>query len=110
MLKKLAIWVGVSQILILLICFIIYKRIDLLAYINVAFVIGAILILLSMAGYVTKGRFFDIVFYSFQHIFSQMTDKDRRPLSELVPQNYLFPFISGIIAISLMLGALFWYM
>ncbi|MBT2217328.1 DUF3899 domain-containing protein [Virgibacillus dakarensis] len=109
MLKKFLIWIGISQLLILFFSIIFYKRIDLLSYINVSFIIGSILILISMAGYVMKGRFFDVVFYSFQHIFSRMTERERRPLSQLVPQNYLLPFTAGVVTILLMLCSLLLY-
>ncbi|GEN89631.1 DUF3899 domain-containing protein [Oceanobacillus sp. FSL W8-0428] len=109
MVKKILIWIGISHLFIFLFCFIFYHRVDLLSYINVSFIIGAALILYAMAGYVIKGRFFDIVFYSFQHFFSRMSDSDRRPLSELVPQKYMIPFITGIITLLLMLGSLFFY-
>ncbi|MEN1966800.1 DUF3899 domain-containing protein [Lentibacillus sp. N15] len=109
MLKRLLPWLVISQLLILLLCLTVYKQISLLSYTNVSFVIGALLILVSLAGYVTKGRFFDIVFFSFQHFFSSMDDKDRRPLSELVPQSYFFPFLTGIISLLLMLCTLMLY-
>lgn len=109
MFKKTFIWIGMSQALILLLSVMFYKRIDLLSYINVSFIIGSILILISLTGYVINGRFFDIVFFSFQHIFSQLNDKGRRPLSQLVPQSYLLPFTTGIFAILLMLLSLFIY-
>ncbi|HLR66889.1 DUF3899 domain-containing protein [Virgibacillus alimentarius] len=109
MYKKLWTWIGVSQLLVLLFSIIFYKRIDFLSYTNVSFIIGSILILSSMLGYVMKGRFFDVVFYSFQHVFSRMTDRDRRPLSELVPQKYYLPFITGVVTILLMLCSLFFY-
>ncbi|WP_080871909.1 DUF3899 domain-containing protein [Oceanobacillus timonensis] len=106
MIKKLLIWIATSQILIVLLCFLIYRNIHLLSYINVSFVAGAALILYAMAGYVVKGRFFDIVFYSFQYFFSRMSNRDRRPLSELAPQQYRIPFITGCTAIVFMLGSL----
>ncbi|WP_212926778.1 DUF3899 domain-containing protein [Oceanobacillus sp. J11TS1] len=109
MVKKIFIWVGIIQFLIFLFCFIFYHRIDLLGYINVSFVFGAALLLYALAGYVIKGRFFDIVFYSFQHFFSRMSDSERRPLSELVPQRYALPFITGAVTILLMLGSLYFY-
>ncbi|CDO04502.1 hypothetical protein BN988_03062 [Oceanobacillus picturae] len=109
MLKKVLWWIVISQLLILLFSFIFYKGINLLSYTNVSFIVGTFFILYSLAGYVLKGRFFDIVFYSFQHFFSRMQDKDRRPLSELVPQNYLIPFIVGVITIAVMLCTLLWY-
>lgn len=65
--------------------------------------------LYAMAGYVIKGRFFDIVFHSFQHFFSRMSEEERRPLSELVPQKYAIPFIAGAVTILLMLGGLYLY-
>ncbi|MBM7600835.1 hypothetical protein JOC34_003249 [Virgibacillus halotolerans] len=109
MLKKTITWIVITQISVLVCAFIFYKRLDLLSYINVSFVIGTIFILISMAGYVMKGRFFDIVFYSFQYFFSRMTERDREPLSRLVPQNYQSPLITGIVTILLMLCALFLY-
>lgn len=107
MLKKTLIWIGFTQLLVLLCSVIFYKRLDLLSYTNVSFVIGSIYILISMLGYVMKGRFFDIVFYSFQHFFSRMTDRDREPLSRLVPQNYQLPFLTGLVTILLMLVTLY---
>ncbi len=109
MLKKTLIWIGATQLLVLLCMLVFYKQLDLLSYINVSFVIGTMFILISMAGYVARGRFFDIVFYSFQHIFSRMTEKDRQPLSRLVPQSYQLPLITGMVTIALMLCALFIY-
>ncbi|MFS0750036.1 DUF3899 domain-containing protein [Oceanobacillus sp. 1P07AA] len=106
MLKKVFLWVGISQLLIILITLLMYKRLDLLSYINVAFVIGSILLLISLTLFVIKGRFFDIVFFSFQNIFSRMEDKDRSPLSKLVPQNYSALFIASIVTIVIMLAAL----
>ncbi|MFD1066620.1 DUF3899 domain-containing protein [Oceanobacillus locisalsi] len=109
MIKKSLIWIAISQILIVLFSFLFYQNIHLLSYINVSFVTGAALILYAMAGYVVKGRFFDIVFYSFQYFFSRMSNRDRRPLSELAPQHYIIPFITGCTVIVLMLGSLFVY-
>ena len=109
MLKKILLWNSITQLLVLLLAMIFYKRADLLAYINVSFIIGTALILIAMAGYVIKGRFFDIIFYSFQHTFSNVTEKDRRPLSRLVPQNYQLPLITGIVTIMFMLLALSLY-
>ncbi|WP_373894111.1 DUF3899 domain-containing protein [Virgibacillus natechei] len=109
MFRKILIWIGSTQLLVLLSSVIFYKRLDLLSYINVSFVFASIFILLSLAGYVMKGRFFDIVFYSFQHFFGQMTDKDRRPLSELVPQSFQIPFITGVVTLLLMFCTLFFY-
>ncbi|CDQ38200.1 DUF3899 domain-containing protein [Virgibacillus salexigens] len=109
MLKNILIWISVTQLLIILFAFIFFNQIDLLSYINVAFIIGLFLILTSLTGYVIKGRFFDVVFYSFQHVFSKINDKERRPLSKLVPQNYSAMFIAGLITILLMLYSLFLY-
>lgn len=109
MLRKSIVWIGVTQALILVSSLVVYKRIDLLSYSNVSFVFGAFLILTALTGYVVKGRFFDIIFYSFQHFSSGLTTKNRRPLSELAPQNYYYPFISGAVTIILMLITLFLY-
>ncbi|TXL66561.1 DUF3899 domain-containing protein [Cerasibacillus terrae] len=109
-LKKLSIWLGSSQVAIILSSFVFYKEITLLSYINVAFVIGFSLLLIAMGGYVVKGRFFDIVFYSFQHTFGKMENKKRRPLSKLVPQYYKFPFITGIVLLSVVICLLIFYM
>lgn len=109
MLKKTLIWIGVTQLFVLLCSIIFYKRLDLLSYTNTSFVFGSIFILFSLAGYVMKGRFFDIVFYSFQGFFSRMTDIYRRPLSQLVPQNYHIPFITGLVTLLFMLCALIFY-
>jgi len=107
MLKKAFVWIGVTQLLVLLGAMVFYKRLDLLSYINVSFIVGFIFVLIALAGFVMKGRFFDIVFYSFQHMFGRMTDKDREPLSRLVPQNYQIPLITGIVTLVLMLCALY---
>lgn len=109
MLKRALVWIGVTQLLVLLGALAFYKRLDLLSYINVSFVIGFIFVLIALAGFVMKGRFFDLVFYSFQYMFSRMSDKDREPLSRLVPQNYQIPFITGIVTLLLMLCALYFY-
>jgi len=109
MLRKILLWNGITQLLILLFTIIFYKSMNLLSYINVSFIIGFAFILLAMIGYVVKGRFFDIIFYSFQNIFGQVKEKDRRPLSHLVPQNYQLPLITGIVTILFMLIALALY-
>lgn len=109
MLKRSFVWIGVTQLLVLAGALVFYRRLDLLAYINVSFIIGFIFVLFALAGIVMKGRFFDVVFYSFQYMFSRMTDRDREPLSQLVPQNYQIPFITGIVTLLLMLCALYFY-
>jgi|SRR5690625_3372661 len=109
MFKKTLVWIGITQLSVLLGAMFFYKRLDLLSYINVSFVIGFIFVLIALAGFIMKGRFFDIVFYSFQHMFGRMNDKDREPLSRLVPQNYQIPFITGIVTLLLMLFALYFY-
>jgi len=109
MLKRALVWIGITQLSVLLGAVVFYKRLDLLSYINVSFVIGAAFVLIALAGVVMKGRFFDVVFYSFQYMFSRMTDKDRDPLSQLVPQSYQIPFITGIVTLLLMLCALYFY-
>lgn len=109
MLKKALVWIAITQLLILSGAMVFYKRLDLLSYINVSFVIGFIFVLIAITGFVMKGRFFDVVFYSFQHMFGHMTDNDRQPLSQLIPQNYQIPFITGIVTLLLMLCALYFY-
>ncbi|QQZ08947.1 DUF3899 domain-containing protein [Heyndrickxia vini] len=109
MFKKYVIWVLISQIFVILFSFIFYHSINLLAYINVSFVIGALLILLALTGYIINKGFFDIVFASFQQMFSKMNDEDRRPLSKLIPLRYTLPFTVGLVTIILMIIALFVY-
>src|SRR5690625_1167206 len=92
MLKRALVWIGITQLSVLLGAVVFYKRLDLLSYINVSFVIGAAFVLIALAGVVMKGRFFDVVFYSFQYMFSRMTDKDRRSeehTSELQSRGHL---------------------
>lgn len=109
MFKNVLIWLISSQVFVFLLSTIIYHSIDLLAYINVSFVVGSILILLSLTGFIINKGFFDIIFASFQHTFSRVTEKDRRPLSELITFKYHLPFITGMITIVIMLGALLMY-
>ncbi|MDY0404445.1 DUF3899 domain-containing protein [Virgibacillus sp. 179-BFC.A HS] len=101
-LKKLLIWLASSQLLVILFSFIFYRKIDLLGYINVSFIIGTLLVLAALTGFVIKGRFFDIVFRSFQYVFSRMEDEKRRPLSQLIPQNYQLPFVTGVMMLVFM--------
>ncbi|MGE6258498.1 DUF3899 domain-containing protein [Heyndrickxia sporothermodurans] len=109
MLKKYVIWLISSQALIFILSLVTYHSIDLLSYINISFVIGSLLVLFSLTGYVINRGFFDVVFASFQQFFSRMTDSDRRKLSELIPLKYHLPFMTGIITIIIMLSSLFFY-
>ncbi|MGE8203335.1 DUF3899 domain-containing protein [Heyndrickxia sp. NPDC080065] len=109
MFKKYTIWFIASQIFVFLLSFIVYHSIDLLSYINVSFVVGFLLLLLSLTGYIINRGFFDIVFSSFQNIFSRMTDSDRRKLSELIPLKYHLPFFTAIFMLLVMFCALLGY-
>ncbi|MGW9606823.1 DUF3899 domain-containing protein, partial [Heyndrickxia sporothermodurans] len=107
--KKYVIWVIVSQIVVFLFSLVFYHSIHLLAYINVSFVVGALLILIALTGYIINKGFFDIVFASFQQMFSKINDEERRPLSKLIPLRYHLPFTVGLVTIVLMIIALFVY-
>ena len=107
--KKLFIWIGISQLLVLIICLSLYKEITLLSYTNVAFIVGSALVLISLFGFVVRGGFFDIVFRSFQNVFGKMEETDRSPLSKLLPQNYYYPFASGVVMLLAMFVTLFLY-
>lgn len=109
MIKRSLIWTALAQVLIFIFCIIFYQKISLLPYINISFIIGTILILYALAVYVIRGRFFDLTFYSFQYIFSRMSDKERRPLSELAPQKFAVPFTAGTITLILMVIAMLFY-
>ncbi|MFD2209832.1 DUF3899 domain-containing protein [Virgibacillus halophilus] len=107
--KKNIIWIVSSQAFILLLCKVVYNNFHLLSYINISFTVSILLILISLGGIVTKARFFDIVFYSFQSFFSGMKNRGREPLSKLIPQNYDVPLITGAVDLCLMSAALVLY-
>gem|GEM_PF-3182115 len=107
--KRLFIWIGISQLLIFITCFSVYRNISLLAYTNVSFIVGIALVLVSLFGFVVKGGFFDIVFHSFQNVFGKMEDKERSPLSKLFPQHYYCPLLTGVITLIAMFVTLSMY-
>ena len=108
--NKLVGWIAISQAVVLAGCFIFYKELTLLAYTNVAFIAGILLVLISLFGFVMRGGFFDIVFHSFQNTFGKLeNDEGRRRLSELMPQSYLYPFIAGVVMLLAMAVTLYTY-
>lgn len=109
LMKKITIWIVSSQAIILLLCKVIYHNFGLLSYINVSFTVSILLVLISLGGIVTKARFFDIVFYSFQSFFSGMKNRKREPLSKLIPQHYHLPLITGVVDLCVMSAALLVY-
>ncbi|WLV24267.1 DUF3899 domain-containing protein [Aciduricibacillus chroicocephali] len=108
-LKKLVLWIAISQAAVLAACFIFYKGLTLLVYTDVSFMAGILLVLISLFGFVIRGGFFDIVFHSFQSFFGKMEGEERRRLSELMPQSYLYPFITGLVMLFAMAVALYFY-
>lgn len=108
--NKLVTWFAISQAVVLAGCFIFYKGLTLLAYTNVAFIAGILLVLISLFGFVIRGGFFDIVFHSFQSTFGKMEDaEERKRLSELMPQSYLYPFVTGVVMLLAMAVSLYIY-
>ncbi|WP_440705881.1 DUF3899 domain-containing protein [Heyndrickxia oleronia] len=109
MFRKYSIWLIATQLLIFILSLITYHSINLLTYINISFIVGFLYLLLSLTVFVVNKGFFDVVFASFQHVFSRMTDKDRRPLSKLITFRYNYLFVTGSITLIIMLCALVIY-
>lgn len=107
MLKKLVCWLLASQLLVLLFSFLVYKRIDLLSYINTSFTIGALLILFAASVIMARTGFFDAFVYGFQRMSSKFNEEDVRPLSKLVTLRVSVPLLTGVFMMVLMAIALF---
>ncbi|AEH52885.1 MULTISPECIES: DUF3899 domain-containing protein [Heyndrickxia] len=107
MFKKLVCWFLASQLLVLLFSFLVYKRIDLLSYINTSFTIGALLILFAASVLMARTGFFDAFIYGFQRMSSKFNEGDVRPLSKLVTLRVSVPLLTGVFMMVLMAIALF---
>ncbi|WP_158176188.1 DUF3899 domain-containing protein [Heyndrickxia camelliae] len=114
MIKKLIWWFFPSQILVFLISFIKYRSIGLVQYINISFIIGGILLFISIAIFLLNTGFFDVTVEGFRRVFNKnkLTKEeldDLRPVSEVITFNYLPMLINGLIMLFLMAFALILY-
>ncbi|MBD1383050.1 DUF3899 domain-containing protein [Metabacillus arenae] len=96
--------------------FIIYKRISLVDFINISFIISGLLILFSLLLVVVNGGFFDGVSYGFRRLFQSggktITKKEVEemiPLSEMIDIEYAPILFAGILLGIIMLAGLFIY-
>jgi len=114
LIKKLIWWFFPSQILVFLISFIKYRSIGLVQYINISFIIGGILLFISIAIFLLNTGFFDVTVEGFRRVFNKnkLTKEeldDLRPVSEVITFNYLPMLINGLIMLFLMAFALILY-
>ncbi|MDN4607721.1 DUF3899 domain-containing protein [Sporosarcina highlanderae] len=111
--KRISINVIVSQLLILLLLFILYRKLTLIDYINVSFNIGSTLLFIGLAVLVFQSGFFDFFSTSMKKVFYRKNVQEEimtmRPPSEVITVKSSFFFRLGIPIILLMLVALLIY-
>ncbi|KQL54987.1 hypothetical protein AN964_16740 [Heyndrickxia shackletonii] len=114
MIKRLVWWFFPSQILVFLLSFIRYHAIGLLQYINISFIIGGILLFISISIFILNTGFFDVTAEGFRRVFnknklSKEELDEMRPVSELITFNYKPMFYNALIMLLLMAFALILY-
>ncbi|RTZ56030.1 DUF3899 domain-containing protein [Bacillus sp. SAJ1] len=114
LIKRLVWWFFPSQILVFLLSFIRYHAIGLLQYINISFIIGGILLFISISIFILNTGFFDVTAEGFRRVFNKnkLTKEDldeMRPVSELITFNYKPMFLNALIMLLLMAFALILY-
>ncbi|MGV3466755.1 MAG: DUF3899 domain-containing protein [Heyndrickxia sp.] len=114
LIKKLIWWFFPSQILVFLISFIKYHTIGLVQYINISFIIGGILLFISIAIFLLNTGFFDVTAEGFRKVFNKnkITKEELdelRPVSEVITFNYMPMLINALIMMFLMALALILY-
>jgi len=115
LIKKISWWFFPSQILVFLISFIKYHSIGLVQYINISFIIGGILLFISIAIFLLNTGFFDVTVEGFRKVFNKNSKSpeeeldELRPVSEVITFNYMPMFINSLIMMFLMALALILY-
>lgn len=104
----------ITEIMVILLSFLVYKEISLISFINMSFYVGSVIIFLSLLLITIKGGFFDTITQSFRLFFlgrkvPKEEIKNMPPLSQIVKLNIFPYFLNGIIVIVLMLIALYYY-
>ncbi|MCD7034966.1 DUF3899 domain-containing protein [Metabacillus sp. GX 13764] len=100
--KKTILLFFISFAVSVILCFIVYHSFDLLAFINMSFLVSFFLLLSGLFLYVTQEGFFDSITYGFRRVFqskgSELSKEEvdeMAPLSELVSLNLKPLFLSG---------------
>ncbi|MBS4172043.1 DUF3899 domain-containing protein [Bacillus sp. FJAT-49736] len=114
MIKKIIWWFFPSQILVFLLSFIKYHTVGLLQYINISFIIGGILLFISISVYLLNTGFFDVTTEGFRRVFNRNKLKkeeldEMRPMSELITFNYIPMLVNALIMLIIMAIALLFY-
>ncbi|ETT87817.1 DUF3899 domain-containing protein [Viridibacillus sp. FSL R5-0477] len=111
--KKKGILFLALQFLIVIIMFFQYKMLRLIDYINISFIIGAIVLFVGLTSYILSSGFFDIFTVSMRKVFvksSRLEDvKSMRAPSEIVSMPYLGILQIGGATIMMMFIALIFY-
>lgn len=110
--RKLLIFAG-SQFGILILSLILYRKISLLYYINISFVISSILLFGALLTFLIQTGFFDVIGKSFAALVHRRDEKiqfsEIRPLSELVTMDKKPMLQYGLATTAFMLIALMFY-
>lgn len=105
-----------SQILIMVISFLLYNELSMLHYINISFYLASSMLFLSLIIYTVNSGFFDAISHSFRNVFISNTKDEKKksideisPLSTMLDFNY-FPLVGvGLLNLIMMLIGLFLY-
>ncbi|MEK4761821.1 DUF3899 domain-containing protein [Viridibacillus sp. FSL E2-0187] len=113
--KKKVILFLTLQFLIVIIMLFQYKMLRLIDYINVSFIVGAIVLFIGLATYILSTGFFDIFTVSMRKVFvksSRLEDvKSMRAPSEIVSIPYLGILqIGGATILMMFISLIFYYL
>ncbi|GEN82539.1 hypothetical protein SLU01_08510 [Sporosarcina luteola] len=111
--KRISINIIVSQLLIFVLIYILYRNVTVLDYINISFYVGGLLLFIGLALLLFQSGFFDFFSTSVKKVFYRKHVQEdimsmRKP-SEALSMKSTFFFMTGIPIILFMLVTLFIY-
>ncbi|MBC6316681.1 DUF3899 domain-containing protein [Listeria grandensis] len=114
MLKRVTIFAVIQEILIFFIMLTFYWQVSLLYYINVSFIVSAVVFLIGLLLYVMQSGFFDLIHSGMRKALRRMKREDENefanvPLSELMNVGYVSLLLSSLVVLATSFIALAFY-
>ncbi|MBC1499298.1 DUF3899 domain-containing protein [Listeria weihenstephanensis] len=114
MLKRVTIFAVIQEILIFFIMLTFYWQVSLLYYINVSFIVAAIVFLVGLILYIMQSGFFDLIHTGMRKVTRRMRREEENefadvPLSKLVNVGYLSLLYSSLVVLATSFIALGFY-
>ncbi|MBC1474798.1 DUF3899 domain-containing protein [Listeria grandensis] len=114
MLKRVTIFAVIQEILIFFIMLTFYWQVSLLYYINISFIVAAVVFLTGLILYVMRSGFFDLVHSGMRKSLRRTKREDENefanvPLSELMNVGYVSLLLSSLVVLATSFIALAFY-